>query len=163
MAILFQHEPHPRIDARRAAGPPRTTDAPPSLNGRMAVTAHPGRRARCGAPMPSRCWRSSPCRMPCRSGGLLPLIEWLSQTFIQLVMLSVIMVGQNILAKASDRRADMTYADAEATFHEAEQIQAHLEAQDRALNTLLDKVAKLEAAQALQPRHPSVPSGRPGR
>ena len=86
--------------------------------------------------------------MPSGPADLLPLIEWLSQTFIQLVMLSVIMVGQNILAKASDRRADMTYADADATFHEAEQIQAHLEAQDRALNTLLDKVARLEAAQA---------------
>jgi len=40
----------------------------------------------------------------------------------------------------------MTYKDAEATFHEAEQIQAHLQAQDDALNTLLDKIAKLEAA-----------------
>jgi hypothetical protein len=66
----------------------------------------------------------------------------------------VIMVGQSILAKASDRRADLTYADAEATFHEAEQIQAHLEAQDRALNVLLDKIAKLEAAQALAPQRP---------
>jgi uncharacterized membrane protein len=80
------------------------------------------------------------------SGALLPIIQWVSQTFIQLVMLSVIMVGQSILATASDKRADMTYQDAEATFHEAEQIQAHLKAQDEALNTLLDKVATLEAA-----------------
>jgi hypothetical protein len=80
-------------------------------------------------------------------GGLLPLIQWVSQTFIQLVMLSVIMVGQNILSRASDKRADMTYADAEATFHEAQQIQAHLKAQDDALNVLLDKIATLEAAR----------------
>ena len=32
------------------------------------------------------------------------------------------------------------------TFHEAQQIQEHLKAQDDALNALLDKVAKLEAA-----------------
>jgi hypothetical protein len=70
------------------------------------------------------------------------------QTFIQLVMLSVIMVGQNILGKASDKRAEMTYNDADATFHEAEQIQDHLKAQDVALNTMLDKVAALEAALA---------------
>ena len=40
----------------------------------------------------------------------------------------------------------MTYKDADATFHEAEQIQAHLQAQDEALNTMLEKLAKLEAA-----------------
>ena len=75
-------------------------------------------------------------------GSLLDLIQWISQTFIQLVMLSVIMVGQNILARASDKRADMTYKDAEATFHESEQIQAHLLEQDHAINELLDKIAR---------------------
>jgi hypothetical protein len=58
----------------------------------------------------------------------------------------VIIVGQNISSRASDKRADMTYKDAEATFHEAEQIQAHLKVQDDAINTLLDRLAKLEAA-----------------
>ena len=82
-------------------------------------------------------------------GGLLTLVQWVSQTFIQLVMLSVIMVGQNILSRASDKRADMTYQDAEATFHEAEQIQAHLKAQDDAMNALLEKVEVLEAALAM--------------
>ena len=41
-------------------------------------------------------------------GGLLTFIQWVSQTFIQLVMLSVIMVGQNILGRVSDKRADET-------------------------------------------------------
>ena len=82
------------------------------------------------------------------SGDVLPLIQWISQTFIQLVMLSVIMVGQNIMGRASDKRAEMTYNDADATFHEAEQIQTHLAQQDVALNQMLDKVAALEAALA---------------
>ena len=81
-----------------------------------------------------------------QGGSLLDLIQWISQTFIQLVMLSVIMVGQNILSRASDKRADMTYQDADATFHESEQIQAHLLEQDHAINELLDKIASLEAA-----------------
>jgi ABC-type transporter Mla subunit MlaD len=80
-------------------------------------------------------------------GGMLTTIQWVSQTFIQLVMLSVIMVGQNILSRASDKRADETYEDAEATLHEAQQIQDHLKAQDDAISTLLDKLAKLEAAR----------------
>jgi hypothetical protein len=79
---------------------------------------------------------------------MLAIIQWISQTFIQLVMLSVIMVGQNILGKASDKRAQMTYDDADATFHDAEQIQAHLKEQDAALNTMLDKIAALETALA---------------
>ena len=80
-------------------------------------------------------------------GGLLPFVQWVSQTFIQLVMLSVIMVGQNILAKASDKRSLMTYQDADATFHEARQIQAHLAAQDEALNALLAKFEALDPAK----------------
>jgi hypothetical protein len=59
-------------------------------------------------------------------------------------MLSVIMVSQNTLGRAADKRSLMTYRDATATFHEAEQIQAHLAAQDTAINALLDKVGKLE-------------------
>ena len=39
----------------------------------------------------------------------------------------------------------MTYQDAEAIFAEAQQIQAHLEEQDEALNAMLDKILKLEA------------------
>ncbi len=61
-------------------------------------------------------------------------------------MLSVIMVGQNVLGRAADKRAAMTYQDADATFHEAGQIQAHLGQQDAAINALLDKVEKFETA-----------------
>jgi hypothetical protein len=93
-------------------------------------------------------------------GSLLPFIDWVSQTFIQLVMLSVIMVGQGILGRAADRRSEMTYRDAEATFHETEQIQAHLEAQDKVLAALLEKVARLESAQAAPgPQHPPLARG----
>ncbi len=58
------------------------------------------------------------------------------------------MVGQNILSRVSDRRADETYQDVEATLHEAQQIQDHLKAQDDAIGTLLDKITKFEAARA---------------
>jgi hypothetical protein len=42
----------------------------------------------------------------------------------------------------------MTYRDAEAIFHETEELQRHLVEQDRAINALLDKVERLEAALA---------------
>ena len=82
-----------------------------------------------------------------KTGDPLAVVQWISQTFLQLVLLSVIIVGQNITSQASDKRAEMTYKDAEATFYEAQQIQDHLQAQDDAMSTLLDKLLKLEATR----------------
>ncbi|WP_248750234.1 hypothetical protein [Pseudomonas sp. MWU15-20650] len=48
------------------------------------------------------------------TGGVSTLIAWIAQTFLQLVLLSVIMVGQKVAAAASDKQALQTYQDAEA-------------------------------------------------
>jgi len=74
------------------------------------------------------------------------IVSWISQTFLQLVLLSVIIVGQNVLAAAADKRSEATYNDADAVLHEAVKIQEHLAAQDLVLNALVDKLARLEAA-----------------
>jgi hypothetical protein len=65
------------------------------------------------------------------SGSSIVIVSWVAQTFLQLVLLPIIIVGQNIQAAASDTRAEETYKDAEAVLHECVQIQAHLGAQDR--------------------------------
>ena len=146
MSIKFEHIPHPHIAARKKSGPPKTTDESVGLNGKIALALTTGVGTMwCAYAFGLLALVALPGAL---QGGLLPTIQWVSQTFIQLVMLSVIMVGQNILGKASDKRAEMTYNDADATFHEAEQIQDHLKEQDVALNTMLDKVAALEAALA---------------
>jgi hypothetical protein len=80
------------------------------------------------------------------SGNLITIVAWIAQTFLQLVLLPIIIVGQNIQASASDARAAATYKDATAILAESKQIQAHLAAQDAATSALLDKVAALEAA-----------------
>jgi hypothetical protein len=41
------------------------------------------------------------------------IIAWVAQTFLQLVLLSVIMVGQNVQSLASDAQAAHTFRDAE--------------------------------------------------
>ena len=46
-------------------------------------------------------------------GGTATLISWIAQTFLQLVLLSVIMVGQKVAARTSDKQALQTYRDAE--------------------------------------------------
>ncbi|MCU1494729.1 MAG: hypothetical protein JWO62_2493 [Acidimicrobiaceae bacterium] len=68
------------------------------------------------------------------------LVSWISQTFLQLVLLSVIIVGQNVLAAAADKRSEATYNDADAVLHEAVKIQEHLLAQDGVLDLLVDKL-----------------------
>jgi predicted DNA repair protein MutK len=146
MSIAFDHQPHPRVAERKKSGPPKSTDEHVGINGRVALilTTTVGTMW-CAYAFGVLALVALPQAL---GGGLLPLIQWVSQTFIQLVMLSVIMVGQNILSRAADKRADMTYKDADATLHEAGQIQAHLKAQDEALNALLDKIQKLEAKPA---------------
>ena len=145
MSIAFKHVPHPHIASRKKDGPPKTTDESVGFNGKiaLALTTVVGTMW-CAYAFSVLALFALPSAIS--SGSVLQLIQWLSQTFIQLVMLSVIMVGQNILSRASDKRADMTYQDADATFHEAGQIQAHLLEQDAAINTLLDKILRLETA-----------------
>ena len=147
MPVLFVHHPHPRIAERKKHRPAKTTDEHVGFNGRIALTLTTVVGTMwCAYAFAMLALVALPSAL--QGGRLLDLIQWISQTFIQLVMLSVIMVGQNILSRASDKRADETYQDAEATLHEAQQIQDHLKAQDDAIGTLLDKIAKLEAPRA---------------
>ena len=143
MQMSFFHTPHPRIAQRSRSGPPTTRDEHVGFNGRVALilTTVVGTMW-CAYAFALLALVALPTAL---GGGLLTSVQWMSQTFIQLVMLSVIVVGQNILSRAADKRAEMTFRDAEATFHEAQQIQDHLKAQDEALNALLKKVELLEA------------------
>ena len=142
MRISFEPRRHPHIEERKRAGPPRTSAAHLGANSRVALvlTTAVGTMW-CAYVFAILALLVVPQAI---RGGLLTFVQWVSQTFIQLVMLSVIMVGQSILGLTSDKRAQMTYKDAEATFHEAQQIQVHLKAQDDAMNAILERLEKLE-------------------
>ena len=73
------------------------------------------------------------------SHSAVTLVSWVSQTFLQLVLLSVIIVGQNVLAAAADKRSEATYNDADAVLHEVVKIQEHLLAQDEVLERLINE------------------------
>jgi hypothetical protein len=66
-------------------------------------------------------------------------VSWISQTFLQLVLLSVIIVGQNVLAAAADKRSEATFQDGDAVLHESVKLQEHLLAQDEVLTGLVDR------------------------
>ena len=80
------------------------------------------------------------------SGNPVVLVSWISQTFLQLVLLSIIIVGQNVLAAASDMRAEATYQDADAVLHTSLQIQDHLLAQDKEIENILARLSALKAS-----------------
>jgi hypothetical protein len=82
------------------------------------------------------------------SGSVVILVSWISQTFLQLVLLSVIIVGQNVLAAAADKRSAATYEDADAVLHEACKIQEHLAAQDEVLARLVGDLGAAPGAPA---------------
>ena len=78
-----------------------------------------------------------------RSHDAVTIVSWISQTFLQLVLLSVVIVGQNVLAAAADKRSEETYEDADAVLHEAAKLQDHLEAQDTVLTGILEHLATI--------------------
>jgi uncharacterized membrane protein len=83
--------------------------------------------------------------------GTYFIVVWLSSSFLQLVLLPVIIVGQNIQAKAADKRSEETYKDAEAVLKESEEIQKHLLAQDAAISSILERLESLSGAVPPKP------------
>jgi hypothetical protein len=144
MAPAFERKIHPYI-AERSGG--STPTAKVGINSRIAtlVTGAVGTMW-CAYAFAILALVALPSAIT--SGDPLALVQWTSQTFLQLVLLSVILVGENITSHASEKRAEMTYKDAEAIFYEAQQIQDHLQAQDDAINSILDKLLRLDAGRS---------------
>ncbi len=67
------------------------------------------------------------------------IIAWIAQTFLQLVLLSVIMVGQNVQSVASDVRSQTTYEDIVLVL---DRLDIHTEG---GLKDLADRIDQLEA------------------
>ena len=77
------------------------------------------------------------------------LVAWLSQTFIQLVLLPIIMVGQNVLGRHAELIAEEQFNTTKKTYADIESIMKHLDDQDA---LILNIVQKLEIQDALIPK-----------
>jgi hypothetical protein len=148
MASKYEYKQHPHATARKSKGPAVSSKHPQSteklgLNQRIGlfITKSVGTM-----------WAayiffaltlvSLPAAL--MSGNSLIIVSWVAQTFLQLVLLPIIIVGQNIQAASSDARAIATYEDAGAILEEAKEIQSHLAAQDEALDKLIKDLARVE-------------------
>jgi hypothetical protein len=145
--MAYEYKEHPHIEVRKAKGPAvsrhhQARKADLGLNERigLAVTKRVGTM-----------WAAyvffglSLVSLPAAlsSGNEIVIVSWVAQTFLQLVLLPIIIVGQNIQAKSSDERAIATYEDGGAILDEAREIQQHLAAQDAAIAELTEQLKKL--------------------
>lgn len=142
---IFEYVPHPHIARHEAHKPAKVADQMPTATPvdrfntwfALKITTAVGTMW-CAYLFAAIALVSLPAAI--RSGQLIVIVAWIAQTFIQLVLLSIIIVGQNVQSAASDKRAEETYRDAEAVLQEAKQIQAHLLAQDKVLEDLIGHV-----------------------
>lgn len=106
------YDPHAHIEARKKAGVHTTANERTGFNGWLAVKITNGVATMwCAYAFTILALISLPEAI---KGGTATLVAWIAQTFLQLVLLSIIMVGQKVAAQASDKQAFQTYKDAEA-------------------------------------------------
>jgi uncharacterized membrane protein len=74
------------------------------------------------------------------NGGTATIISWIAQTFLQLVLLSIIMVGQNLQSRHSELRAD---ADYETNVESKKDIENVMKRLDSIESSKLDKILKI--------------------
>jgi hypothetical protein len=151
MSGPFSHMPHPHIELRRRSGPPKVADHLPSASRvdrfntavALVITRAVGTMW-CAYAFAALALFSLPAAL---GGGIATTVTWTAQTFLQLVLLSIIIVGQNIQAAAADERAEATYQDADAVLHTALEIQEHMHAQDAEINRILETLANLRGPE----------------
>ena len=148
-SVDFVHHPHPQLEKRKLSAPPKVADQHVGFSGRLgtAITRSVG-------------------AMWAVYIALLIQVTWMTlatigiwefkkdpypfafllfvSNIVQLLLMFVIMVGQQVLGAATDKRAVVTYQDAEAILHECLQMQEHLHAQDRALEGIVKRMQQLE-------------------
>ncbi len=71
--------------------------------------------------------------------GLILIVAWVAQTFLQLVLLSVIMVGQSVQSATSDARAEKELSDTEFIM---DQVNEHT---DGGLKVIIEHLVAIEA------------------
>ncbi len=155
----YQYTQHPHVEQRKAKHPSKmTADAAAGVIGANKLTLN----QRIGLAITKSVgtmWAAyaffalSLVSLPAAlmTGDTVIIVAWVAQTFLQLVLLPIIIVGQNLQAAKTEARAIATYEDATAILEEAKEIQAHLADQDKALSHLIDKMAALESKLEAKP------------
>ncbi|MBN3811896.1 hypothetical protein G3N97_22750 [Paraburkholderia sp. Ac-20347] len=87
--------------------------------------------------------------------GVSALVAWIAQTFLQLVLLSVIMVGQKVAAAASDKQALQTYKDAEALLKLQDEMRSLIEVNNTLTEAIHRAVQEMRTSTTGRPAAPA--------
>lgn len=149
MPDLFDYVQHPHVERRKETGPPKVAAVATAMHGPGLIGRFNARAGLKITLVVGTMWTayvftllalvSAPAAL--HSGDRIIIVAWIAQTFLQLVLLPIIIVGQNVQAKAADARSLATYEDASAVLDEARQIQAHLLVQDAAIQQILARLS----------------------
>ena len=71
-----------------------------------------------------------------RSGDVIVIVSWVAQTFLQLVLLPIIIVGQNVIQAANDMRAEADHETLTAVHRLTVEVHAINEKQSEILTQL---------------------------
>jgi len=149
--VDYVHQPHPHTEQHSLTRPPKVADEHVGFNGRLGATITK-RVGTMWAFYIAAAFMATWMVLAGLTFGPLHKIDPYPFAFllflgniVQLLLMFVLMVGQQVLGAASDKRAVVTYQDAEAILHECLQMQRHLTAQDRALEGLIDRLEQVEA------------------
>ena len=154
MSDLFHYAQHPHVERRKQTGPPKVAAAAATVHGTGPIGRFNAKVGLRITLIVGTMWTaylftlltlvSAPAAF--KTGNSIIIVAWIAQTFLQLVLLPIIIVGQNVQAAAADERSLATYNDASAVLEEAKQIQAHLQAQDEAIQQILNQLAAAAVA-----------------
>jgi uncharacterized membrane protein len=140
---LVDHHPHPYLDQHKVEKPPAVADALIGFNGRIAAWITRGVGTMWAFYIASAFqfgWIGLALAGVIRFDPYPFAFLLFLSSLAQLVFMFVIMVGQDVLGKAGDKRSQQTFLDAEVILHECLQLQQHLTAQDRLIVKICDYI-----------------------
>jgi uncharacterized membrane protein len=159
---LVERQPHPWIERRKTVRPARVADHYVGVNGRIAATmtrAVGTMWAFYAAAIFQLGWMGLALAGVIRFDPYPFAFMLFMSSLLQLILEFVIMVGQDVIGRAADSRAQQTYLDAEAVLHECLQLQHHLALQDEVMVKICAYVADHAAddhpVRAIQPVRPA--------
>jgi uncharacterized membrane protein len=164
---LLESTPHPWIQQHRVEQPPQARDQAVSVNGRIAawLTRRLGSMwAFYAAGATQLIWMGLAVLHVQRFDSFPFAFMTFLSSLAQLVFMLVIMVGQEVLGRAGDRRSEQTFLDAHAILYECERMKARLSAQDRIIASLCDYTNKQvtdRLARAIHQAYVDAPGSRP--
>jgi hypothetical protein len=128
--VLFHHEPHPHPHTPHKVTITMAEQALKGFNMKIAVAITKGLGTMICAYIFAIL---AIIGFPGFNATPTQYVQWVSQTFIQLVALSVLAVGQQVLSKQGELMAEEQYHTTMNSYHDIEQIMQHLCAQDAEL------------------------------